>query len=114
MECKCGGRTNLKQLERDGDKHLYRECPYCLREMATGIAADLLNEHFAWERVGWYQDTLHPIAFLNTEDRLYDLCLLRRPERYIAVLASATKYLHGLIEADGNMIINDKENKLQS
>jgi hypothetical protein len=77
--------------------------------MTNGKAADVLNEHFNWDRVGWYQDTLTPLTFLRTESRIYDLCLLRRPETYKSPIPSARKYLHGLIEVDGNMIFIDEE-----
>jgi phage terminase large subunit GpA-like protein len=106
MICPCGGTTNNVPQQRGDQVHFHRCCPHCGREFAEGKAADLLNERFKWDRVGWYQDTLKPLTFLETKTRMYNCCLLRRPTDYIAPIESAQKYLHGLIEADGNMIFN--------
>jgi hypothetical protein len=111
MICSCGETTNYTPITRNGQACFYRYCPKCGRELANGKAADLLNERFKWDRVGWYQDTLHPLTFLETRTRIYDLCLLRRPKDYVVLIESARRYLHGLNRADGNMIFIDEENR---
>ncbi len=104
MICKCGAAATHKSITRGKQKSTYWECEFCGREQADGRSAKLLDEKFNWQRVGWYQETLKPMEFLKTKTRMYDGCLLRRPDYYIAPIDSARKYLHGLIEADGNMI----------
>ncbi len=111
MICKCGATATQKSMTRGNQKSTCWECEFCGREQADDISADLLNKRFTWCRVGWYQDTLRPIAFLKTGVRMYDLCLLRQSVRHMPILQNAKKYLHGLIGADGNMIINDEETR---
>lgn len=111
MICKCGASAKQHTLSR-GDNHArYWEYPACGRELADGRAAELLDEKFNWQRVGWYQNILKPLPFLTTKTRMYDLRLLRTPTDYVAPIQGAKKYLHGLIEADGNMIFNQEENR---
>ncbi len=109
MICSCGETTNNAFLTRGKRSFFYRYCPQCGRELADEKACDLLDERFKWDRVGWYQDTLAPLTFLESRTRMYDLCLLIRSARYIPIPADAEKYLHGLIRADGSMIFRDEE-----
>jgi hypothetical protein len=107
MICKCGNSTRYVKLQRGNETHGYRECMACGREHTDDKADEMQNRRFSWQRVGWYQETLRPMTFLQTEARMYDICLLRRPTSYVSSIPSAYKYLHGMIEADGNMIFND-------
>ena len=103
MICNCGSPAKQKVLHRGNLTACYWACDTCGRELAEGKAADMLNERFTPHRLGWYQDTLHPLAYLKTRTRMYNLCLLRHSARYIPTLPNAEKYLHGLIRADGGM-----------
>jgi hypothetical protein len=91
MICKCGNPVSQKTLSRGNQKHTYWECDCCGGELADGISADLLNERFQWSRVGWFQDTLRPMTFLETSTRIYDLCFLRKTERHISISETAKK-----------------------